>query len=121
MTNQKRIYFHVVFADGSSALVHAECERDVIEWFESFNKKPTRVITVSNPGRWDKHTEIPPAVSRQSIQRSEPKQDYKRFGEIVARILRSAGEDYGSDVLGEIANAAADCGVNTNPESGDYC
>lgn len=45
--------------------------------------------------------------------------DLIRFAKLVIAILRDAGEDWGSDELGEIAGAAHDCGIDVANQYGD--
>lgn len=118
MSHNNLIKFDVTLPNGSVRHVKAECERDCVDWFESFNLKPTLVMAVSNPGRWVEYVEIPSSVSAvPSTIKPTDDRKYQLFGKRVAEIIQSAGEDWGSDELGEIANAAIECGIKISTQN----
>jgi len=53
------------------------------------------------------------------LQREPTKADLIRFAKAVIQILERK-EDWGSDELGEISNAAERNGINLNPPTDDY-
>jgi len=58
-------------------------------------------------------------VSKHSNNHEPSKAELIGFARAVIEILREAGEDWGSDVLGDIASAGIRFGIDLGPQSGD--